>query len=74
MTGSGLLIRRLERAMVSMDAISREVYLAHRLDDLSYPQIAERTGLSVAHVERYIAEAILHIDRALREMEREDRT
>jgi RNA polymerase sigma-70 factor (ECF subfamily) len=54
--------------------VSREVFLAHRLDDLSYPQIAKRTGLTVAEVERHIAEAILHLDRALREMEREDRT
>jgi RNA polymerase sigma-70 factor (ECF subfamily) len=74
MTGPEFLILRLERATATMDAVSREVFLAHRLDDLSYPQIAKRTGLTVAEVERHIAEAILHLDRALREMEREDRT
>ena len=44
---------------------SREVFLAHRLDGLSYVDIAKRTGLSVADVERHIAEAIVHLDREL---------
>jgi len=74
MTGPDLLIRRLERAMASMDVTSREVFLAHRLDGLGYAEIAERTGLTVAQVERHIAEAIFHLDRALGVMEREDWT
>jgi len=72
MTAPDILMRRLERAVASMDAVSREVFLAHRLEGLSYSDIANRTGLSAAEVERHIAEAIVHLDRELTAMERED--
>ncbi len=71
---SDLQLLRLERAMASMDRRSRKIFLAHRLDELPYAEIAARTGLSVARVERHIAEAILHIDRELTAMERRQAT
>lgn len=71
---SELLLFRLERAMASMDKRSREIFLAHRLDDLPYEEIAARTGLSVARVEQHIADAILHLDRELTAMERRQAT
>jgi len=55
-----------------MDIVSREVFLAHRLESLSYPDIAKRIGLNVAEVERHIADAIVPLDRELAAMEREE--
>jgi len=52
------LLRRLEEAVASMPRVQREVFLAHRLDDMSYAEIARRTGLSVKEVERQMARAI----------------
>ena len=57
--------RRLERAMRTVPRTTREVFLAHRLEDMSYREIAERYGLSVREVERHIARAIIAMDRAL---------
>ena len=52
------LLRRLEDAVASMPRKQREIFLAHRLDDMSYAEIARRTGLSVKQVERQMARAI----------------
>ncbi len=57
--------RRLERAMKKVPRATREVFLAHRLDDMSYREIAERTGLTVRQVERHIMHAIIAMDRSL---------
>jgi len=73
MTDPDLLIRRLEQVLASMDSVSREVFLAHRLEGLTYLDLAKRRGLSVAQVEQHIADAILHIDRELTAMERRGR-
>lgn len=59
------LLERMEAALLSLPRFTREVFLAHRLDDLSYLQIAKITGVSVRRVEREMARAILGIDRAL---------
>ncbi len=69
MTAPDLLLIQLERAMATMPSLLREIFLAHRLDNLSYTEIAGRTGLSVARVQQHIAEAIIHIDRELTAME-----
>ena len=72
MTAPDILMRRLERAIATMDAVSREVFLAHRLESLSYADIAQRTGLTVAEIERHIADAIVHLDRELAAFAREE--
>ena len=61
-------LRRLERAMLGLKPKTRAIFLARRLDGLSYAEIAERTGLSVKGVEKQMAKAIATIDRL---MERE---
>ena len=55
------LLRRMERAMSKLPAMTRDIFLAHRLDHLSYRDIAARTGLSVREIER-------HMERALRRL------
>lgn len=54
-------IKRMERAVRKLPRLQREIFLAARLDDMSYVEIAERTGLSVREVEREIARALLSI-------------
>ncbi len=50
---------RLERRMRRMDAMTRAVFLMHRLDSLGYAEIAQRLGIEVGEVERRIAEAMV---------------
>jgi RNA polymerase sigma-70 factor (ECF subfamily) len=53
------IIERLEVALRRMPKLRREIFLALRLDDMSYQEIAERTGLSVKQVERHVARSML---------------
>ncbi len=59
------MLRRLEAAMLKLKPRTREIFMAHRLDGMSYAEIAERTGLSVKGVEKQMSKAIAHIDRLL---------
>jgi DNA-directed RNA polymerase specialized sigma24 family protein len=63
-------IAKLERAMLALPLTTREIFLAHWLDDLRYNEIAEITGLSPRKVERHMARAILHLWRFLDGAER----
>lgn len=58
-------LARLERAVRRLPRLQREIFLASRLDDMGYPEIAERTGLSVREVERYLAKSLLSVADAL---------
>ena len=58
-------IDRLEAVLGSLRATDREIFLAHRLDGLSFAEIAQATGFPVAEVERRIARALYEIDRYL---------
>jgi RNA polymerase sigma factor (sigma-70 family) len=59
------LLKKLERAMLKLPRSTREIFLAHRLDAMSYQQIAGRTGLTVREVERHMARAIYRLCKAL---------
>lgn len=59
------LLRKLEGAVGSMPRISREIFLAHRIDNMTYREIADVTGLTVRQVERHIAKALAHITKHL---------
>ncbi len=52
------ILKRLDRAVRKLPRLRREIFLAVRLDDMSYVEIAERTGLSVRDVERELAKAL----------------
>lgn len=52
------LVRRLEEALLNMRRIQREIFLAIRLDDMSYEEIGRRTGLTVKQVERHFARSL----------------
>jgi RNA polymerase sigma-70 factor (ECF subfamily) len=57
------LLKKLERAMLKLPRSTREIFLAHRLDDMSYQEIADRTGLTVRQVERHMARAIYRLSK-----------
>jgi RNA polymerase sigma-70 factor (ECF subfamily) len=42
---------------------TREIFLLHRIEGLTYGQIAAKTGLSQSGVEKHMMKAIAHLDR-----------
>lgn len=60
------LLIRLESALLRLSPKTREIFLAHRVDGVSYSDIANRMGLSVKGVEWHMTKAIAHLDRVLR--------
>lgn len=59
-------IARLSESLAGLDARTRGIFLAHRLDGMSYLEIARDFKLSVSSVEKHIAKAMLV---AMRSME-----
>jgi RNA polymerase sigma-70 factor (ECF subfamily) len=60
--------QRLNRVADAIERLSprcREVFLMHRIDGLSYSQIARCFGISTSAVEKHIARACLFIDSQL---------
>ena len=58
-------LKRLECAMLRLSRRDREIFLAVRLDKMTYSEIAEVTGLPVKQVERSVSRALIAIDRTL---------
>jgi RNA polymerase sigma-70 factor (ECF subfamily) len=56
-------LKRIERAIRRLPRRQRDIYCVVRFEDLSYVDIAERTGLTVRQVERLFAEALFNISR-----------
>ena len=59
------VLRRLESAMIRLRPRTREIFMAHRIDGLTYAEIAEQTGLSVKGVEKQMSKALAQLDRML---------
>jgi RNA polymerase sigma-70 factor (ECF subfamily) len=55
----------MEEAMLNIPKLQREIFMAHRLDDMSYGEIACSTGLTLRQVERHMARAIYKLDKQL---------
>lgn len=60
-------LAKQEQAVRSLRRLDREVFLARRLDAMSYAEIAARTGLTVRQVERRIAHALRELDAFMRD-------
>lgn len=58
-------LRRLEVAIAKMRPKTREIFLAHRIEGLTYAEIAKRTGLSVKGVEKHMSKAIAKISQLM---------
>lgn len=63
----------LRRAFGALPERTRKVFWLHRVDDLTYAQIAERLGITIEEVQTEIANALYGIDRLLRDAARADR-
>jgi len=50
-------LQRMKRGLTHLSPRVREVFLLHRLEGYSYPQIAAQLGISESAVEKYIAKA-----------------
>ena len=61
------LLRRIRYALDTMDELPRAVFNLHRYRDLDYRWIAVELGISVAEVERHMADAMLHLLRCTNE-------
>lgn len=59
-------LARLEQAVLRLKPLTRQIFLACRLDGYSYGEIAEQTGLSVRGVEKQMSRAIKQLGRHLR--------
>lgn len=58
------MLRRAEQAIAALSTTTRDVFLMHRFDDLSYPEIARIKGMSVGRVEKHIAKALKAVRKA----------
>jgi RNA polymerase sigma-70 factor (ECF subfamily) len=58
-------LKRLERAVGQLPLKAREIFLARRVDRLSYEEIASLTGLSERQLERHMARAISRLVRLM---------
>lgn len=56
--------QRLQRVMAAIDSMPakrREVFLMHRVEEMTYPQIARRIGISIKTVEKHMHLAMLQL-------------
>lgn len=58
------VLRRAERAISKLSPLTRDIFLMHRFDGLSYPEIARIKGISVKTVESHMTKALAAIKRA----------
>ena len=63
-------LRRLARAVYSLPYLTNAVFCLARFEDLTYPQIAERLGISVRRAEIEFGRAIGLIVRSRNRQER----
>jgi RNA polymerase sigma factor (sigma-70 family) len=54
-------LARLSECLARMNEKTRAIFLAHRVDGLSYKEIARHHGLTTSSVEKHIAKAVLLI-------------
>jgi RNA polymerase sigma factor (sigma-70 family) len=54
-------LARLSVCLGRLNGKTRDIFLAHRIDGMSYQEIARRHKLSVSSVEKHIAKAMLQV-------------
>jgi RNA polymerase sigma-70 factor (ECF subfamily) len=53
--------RELERVLAELPAVDQAIILMQKRDGLSYAQVAQRLGLSIHTVKKYLFRALLHL-------------
>jgi len=61
------ILRQVDAAMLKMRPRTREVFLAVRIDGMTYAEVRERTGLSSKIIEKEMGRALHHINRIVAE-------
>jgi|GEM_PF-448251 len=59
------LMRQYRQALNTLTPRTRVVFLLHRVEELTYKEIATRLEISINTVEYHMARALSHLDRAL---------
>ena len=59
------MLRRIEAAIGELPDRTREIFMAHRFEDLTYPEIARSMGISVKTVEKHISLALRELHRCV---------
>lgn len=59
------VLDRIEAAMLRLRPLTRDIFMARRIDGYSYREIAAQTGLSVKRVEKHMTRAIAELDHLL---------
>lgn len=59
------MLNRIEAAMLRLKPRTREIFMAHRVEALSYAEIAERMGMSTKGVEKQMSKALRQLDKML---------
>ncbi|MES2099731.1 MAG: RNA polymerase sigma factor [Pseudomonadota bacterium] len=54
-------VERLGVCLARLSEKTRDIFLAHRIDGMSYQEIAQRNQLSISTVEKHIAKATLQV-------------
>lgn len=62
---AGQVMDQYRRALAALPARTRTIFLLHRVDELTYLQIADRLGVSAKTVEYHMASALKHLSRSL---------
>jgi len=52
---------RLEQCLARLGEKQRDMFMAHRMDGLTYREIADQHGLSISTVEKHIAKATMQL-------------
>ncbi len=56
---------RYEKALAALPTRTRDIFLMHRIDELTYQEIAVAMGLSSAGVEYHMSKALAHLAKRL---------
>ena len=54
-------LRRADAGLAQLDPVTHRCLLSQRLDGMSFPQIADREGMSVAAVEKRVTRAVMFL-------------
>ena len=54
-------LARLEQCLGRLGEKPRDIFLAHRVDGLTYREIADQQGLSISTVEKHVAKATMQL-------------
>ncbi|MCK0197172.1 RNA polymerase sigma factor [Ancylobacter sp. 6x-1] len=63
---SRLELERLHRLIAALPPRTQQIFALNRIDGLSHADVARRLGLSESAVQKHLAQAVLHVTRALR--------